>query len=132
MNGPIDKAEKAIADALATAQADINGGTKARAVSKPNGGHLATVGEENAKRLRDAAGKVAAAVEDQAAERLAVAESTVEEAKALQAKAKEIADGIRAAAEVEARNSIEITSKLDDTTMMMEQFWQKFDPGAGQ
>ena len=131
MNGPIDKAEKAIADALATAQADINSGTKAREISKPNGGHLATtVGEENAKRLRDAAGKVAAAVENQAAERLAVAESTVEEAKALQAKAKEIADGIRAAAEIEARGSIDITSKLDDTTLLMEQFRQKFDPGA--
>jgi hypothetical protein len=129
MNGPKVDTNETLTAALKRATDAINDANATAPIApKSNGGHLATVGEENAKRLRDAAGKVAAAVEDQAAERLAVAQSTVEEAKALQAKAKEIADGIRAAAEVEARGSIEITSKLDDTALLMEQFRQKFDP----
>jgi len=91
-----------------------------------NGGHSASVGEENARRLRQAAENTARMVEEQAAERLAVAESTVEEAKALQAKAKDIADGIRAAAEVEAKRAIELTGLLDETDHMLEHFGQKF------
>jgi len=56
--------------------------------------HLGS-GERDATRLRQASESTAQAVEAQAEERLAVALSRVEEAKALQEKAKEIADGIR-------------------------------------
>jgi hypothetical protein len=117
-------ADENIAEVLKRVEDDIrNGG------AKPNGGHLpplSAVGEENAKRLRDAADLVAQAVENQAAERLAVADSNVSDARALQDKAKKIAADIRAAAEVEAKRSIDVTCRMDDTSRLMEEFGQKF------
>ena len=114
-------ADENMAAILKRVEDDINNGN-----TKLNGGHLSAVGEENAGRLRDAAGQVALAVENQAAERLAVAESMVADAKALQDKAKKISEDIRAAAEVEAQRSIEVMTRMNDTARMMGDFGQKF------
>lgn len=127
MNGPMDAAEKAIADALRSAAADINGGSNGKSVP-PQGDDipLLSVGEGNANRLRVAGERTAQMVEEQAAERLAVAESMVEEAKALKDKAKKIADDIRTAAEIDAKRSIELTTWMYETGSMMDQVGQKF------
>lgn len=121
-------ADENIAEILKRVESDISGNGKT--CTYPllmNRLHLSTVGEENAKRLRAAGENTARMVEEQAAERLAVAESVVEEAKALQDKAKQIANDIRAAAEKDAKRSIELTTWMDETGSMMEQVRQKFD-----
>lgn len=125
----LDAAEQAIADALRSASKEINGGRAVPPQSPRmrNGpSPVSAVGEENAKRLRDAADNVATAVEEQAAERMAVAESIVEECKALRDKAKMHADNIRSAGEVEAKRSIDVMTKMDDIARRMEEDDQKF------
>ncbi len=123
MNTVTVKDDANIADVLKRVEDEITSAKKAEPINgKGNGSALSAVGEENAKRLRAAADKVAGAVEDQASERLAVAMSVVEEAKALQAKAEKIAADVRAAGEVEAKRSIEVTNLMDETVLMMEKF----------
>jgi hypothetical protein len=87
----------------------------------------AEIGEEYAQRFRDAAAKIAKAIEAQADERLQIAISAVEEAKLHVEKAKKIADDVLAGAEEEGRRAIANAKRLQESVDTLVSLRNKFE-----
>src|SRR5580765_880472 len=73
------------------------------------------IGEDYARRYREAAGKTAMAIEAQANERLQIALAQVEEAKTHVENAQKIANDIMTGAEEEGRRAIENARRLQES-----------------